>query len=267
MNLESDPGRPKLGILVTGGTGHLGRPLVTTLRAAGHRARILSRHPRGHVDPVEGDLTTGAGLDRAVRGMDAIIHAATAGANPARSHATDVAGTRRLLKAAHAAGVKHLVFVSIVGLEGASGYPYYRTKLAAEAMVRQDIVPWSILRTTQFHTLIDSLLHRFSTLPMLATVPFAWRFQPVDTRDVAARLLEAVTAEPRGMLTDFGGPEVRAFDDLARAWLAARNSRRRLVDLPLPFKFSRQFAAGALLCPDHQDGEITFEQYLAQRYR
>jgi uncharacterized protein YbjT (DUF2867 family) len=254
-----------MNILVTGGTGALGRPLVTLLRDSGHRARIFTRNPEGHVDAVQGDLTTGAGLEKAVAGMDAVIHAASATAQPTKLRSTDVVGTRRLLAMAREARVRHVVYISIVGMEGIA-YPYYRTKLAAEAVVRENIVPWSILRATQFHTLMETFLGGFTALPLIATVPFRWQFQPVDTRDVAARLVEVVTNEPAGMLPDFGGPEVRDFKGIAQSWLAARKPGRRLVNLPLPFKFSRQFAEGRLLCPDHKDGTITFEQYLAAKY-
>ncbi|HEY1455186.1 MAG TPA: NAD(P)H-binding protein [Candidatus Dormibacteraeota bacterium] len=255
----------KLSVLVTGGTGALGRQVVMLLRDSGHRARILSRHPKGHVDTVEGDLATGAGLDRAVRGMDAVIHAASATTNPFRGRAVDVSGTRRLLAAARDAHVAHFLYVSIVGMEGVS-YPYYRTKLKAEAVVREDIVPWSILRATQFHTLMEFFLEAFCRVPGLAAVPLSWQFQPVDPRDVARRLVAVVTQAPSGMLPDFGGPEVRGFGSLARAWLDARHSRRRLVNLPLPLQFSRQFTTGKLLTPEHRDGAITFEQYLKEKY-
>ena len=66
-----------MNVLVTGGTGTLGRHVVMALRQSGHRARILSREPRGLVDAVQGDLRTGEGLEKAVAGMDAIVHAAT----------------------------------------------------------------------------------------------------------------------------------------------------------------------------------------------
>jgi uncharacterized protein YbjT (DUF2867 family) len=254
-----------MNVLVTGGTGALGRQLVTQLRSAGHRARILSRNPRGHVDAVQGDLTTGAGLVKAVAGMDAIIHAASAASQPTKLRITDVVGTRRLLAMAREEGVKHLVYISIVGMEGVA-YPYYRTKLAAEAVVEENIVPWSILRATQFHTLMETFLGGFSALPFIATVPFKWQFQPVDPREVAARLVEVVMNEPAGMLPDFGGPEARDFKGVAESWLKARKSNKRLINLPLPFKFSRQFADGLLLCPDHKDGKITFEQYLQVKY-
>ena len=254
-----------MNILVTGGTGALGRHVVVQLRQAGHRARIYSRNPKGHIDSVPGDLATGAGLLRALSGMDAIIHAASATTDLRKGRATDVVGTRRLLKLASDAEIRHVVFVSIVGMEGVA-YPYYKTKLAAEAVVRENIVPWSILRATQFHTLMEIFLGTLSKVPGLAAVPFGWQFQPVDPREVAHRLVDVVQQAPAGRLPDFGGPEVRDFKSIAQSWLASRKSKKRLVDLWLPFKFSRQFAEGRLLCPDHKDGTITFERYLVDRY-
>ena len=254
-----------MNVLVTGGTGTLGRHVVMKLRQAGHRARILSRHPKGHVDSVQGDLATGAGLPKALSGMDAIIHAGSATTDLLKGRATDVAGTRRLLTLARDAKIRHVVFVSIVGMEGVN-FPYYKTKLAAESVVREDIVPWSILRATQFHPFMEFILRSLSTLPGLATVPFSWKFQPVDAREVAGRLVEVVLREPAGMLPDYGGPEVRDFKGIAQSWLAARKSKRRLVNLWLPFQFSRRLAEGRLLCPEHRDGTVTFERYLAERY-
>ncbi|HYT14644.1 MAG TPA: NAD(P)H-binding protein [Candidatus Nitrosopolaris sp.] len=252
-------------VLVTGGTGALGREVVTQLRVAGHRARILSRRPGAGADWVQGDLVSGLGLELAVKNIDAIVHAASDALHPRRYNATDVLGTRRLLAMAREAGVRHAVYVSIVGMEGIA-YPYYKSKLAAEAVMRENILPWTILRATQFHTLMEIFLDGMSKLPRLATVPFKWQFQPVDPKDVAARLVEVVTAEPAGMLPDFGGPEARDFKSLATAWLQIRKPGKRLVNLWLPFKFSRQFESGRLLCPEHLDGAITFEQYLARRY-
>jgi uncharacterized protein YbjT (DUF2867 family) len=254
-----------MNVLVTGGTGTVGRHVVMQLRETGHRARILSRHPKGHMDTVQGDLTTGAGLLPALSGMDAIIHAASATTELLKGHSTDVVGTRRLLMLARDANIKHVVFVSIVGIDGVL-YPYYKTKVAAEAVVRENLAPWSIQRATQFHSLIEFFLGVFSRLPGLAIVPGTWQFQPVDPREVATRLVEVVQREPAGMLPDFGGPEVRDFKSLAQSWLAARKSRRRLVNLWLPFKASRQVAEGRLLCPEHRDGTITFEQYLTVKY-
>ena len=252
-------------VLVTGGTGALGREVVNGLRASGHRARILSRKPGDGEDWVQGDLVTGSGLELSVKDIDTIVHAASDPLHPRRYRATDVLGTRRLLAMAREYGVRHAVYISIVGMEGVA-YPYYKSKLAAEAVMRESIVPWSILRATQFHTLMEIFVDGLSKLPGIAVVPFKWQFQPVDTTEVAARLVEVVTGEPAGMLPDFGGPEVRDFKSLATSWLEIRKPGKRLVNLWLPFKFSRQLAAGRLLSPEHRDGTITFEQYLAKRY-
>jgi uncharacterized protein YbjT (DUF2867 family) len=254
-----------MNVLVTGGTGSLGRELVVALRGAGHRARVMSRRPGTGADWVQANLATGKGLEAAVADMDVVIHAATAAARPWRIGATDVAGTRRLLDAAKRAHVAHFVYPSIVGMEGVA-YPYYRAKLAAERIVADGLVPWSILRATQFHTLMEVFLGAFSKLPRLTAIPFRWQFQPVDTRDVATRLVEAAAASPGGRLPDFGGPEVRTFNSLAASWLKARRLDKNLVNLPVPLKFSRQFAEGRLLCPDHMDGKTTFEQYLVRKY-
>lgn len=254
-----------MNVLVTGGTGTLGRHVVMLLRQSGHRARILSRQPRGHVDAVQGDLKTGAGLATAVSGMEVIVHAASATREPLSGRAVDVRGTRRLLAVAKEARVGHVVFVSIVGIDRVR-YPYYAIKLAAEKVVREDLVPWSILRATQFHDFMEVTLNAFSRFPGVTAIPFEWRFQPVDARDVARRVVDIALEQPSGMQPDFGGPEVRDLKSIARSWLTARRSRRRLVNLRLPLKGSRQVADGGLLCPDHMDGTLTFDQYLAEKY-
>jgi len=254
-----------MNVLVTGGTGTLGRDVVMLLRQSGHRARILSRNPRGHVDAVQGDLKTGAGLSKALAGMDAIVHAASATREPMALRATDVRGTRRLLELARDANIGHFVYISLVGIEGVA-YPYYRIKIAAETLVREGKVPWSILRATQFHSFMESTLRAFARLPGMLAIPFGWQFQPVESREVARRVVDVVLDKPAGMLPDFGGPQVRDFKSIAESWLAARKERRRLMNLWLPFKASRQVAEGRLTCPEHKDGLVTFDQYLAEKY-
>ena len=254
-----------MNVLVTGGTGTLGRDVVMLLRQSGHRARILSRNPRGHVDAVQGDLKTGAGLSKALAGMDAIVHAASATREPMALRATDVRGTRRLLELARDANIGHFVYISIVGIEGVA-YPYYRIKIAAETLVREGMVPWSILRATQFHSFMESTLRAFARLPGMLAIPFGWQFQPVESREVARRVVDVVLDKPAGMLPDFGGPQVRDFKSIGESWLAARKERRRLMNLWLPFKASRQVAEGRLTCPEHKDGLVTFDQYLAEKY-
>jgi uncharacterized protein YbjT (DUF2867 family) len=139
-------------------------------------------------------------------------------------------------------------------------------KIAAETLVREEMVPWSILRATQFHSFMEVTLRAFARLPGILAIPFSWKFQPVESREVARRVVDVVLGKPAGMLPDFGGPQVRDFKGIAESWLAARKERRRLMDLWLPFKASRQVAEGRLTCPEHKDGLVSFDQYLAEKY-
>lgn len=161
-------------VLVTGGTGTLGRRVVDRLRAVGHETRVLSRS--GRPGTVTGDLLTGEGVEAAVRGTNAIVHCAS---SPSNARRTDVGGTALLLQAAARAGVGHVVFVSIVGVDR-NPFPYYRMKLAAERVVERSPVPWTILRATQFHDLILAMVSALGRAPLVAPIPKGFLFQPVE---------------------------------------------------------------------------------------
>jgi uncharacterized protein YbjT (DUF2867 family) len=250
-------------VLVTGGTGVLGSRVVKALGERSHGIRVLSRRPgEGRV---QGDLASGSGLALAVKGADVIIHAGSATREPWKYYSVDVLGTAHLLAEAKQAGVSQFIYVSIVGMEGVP-YPYYRYKLAAEKLVADGDVPWSILRATQFPQLIDIFLRGFSLLPGLMTVPCSWQFQVVDPKDVAERLAEVAGQAPGGLLPDFGGPKVQTLEEMAIAWRSARRLHKRMVHLRMPGGFSRELAAGRLLCPEHRDGRLTWEDWLSCRY-
>jgi uncharacterized protein YbjT (DUF2867 family) len=246
-------------VLVTGGTGLLGRTVVAHLTAAGHAARVLSR-TSDRPGVVPGDLRTGAGLEAAVAGVGAIVHCASEPRDPQR---VDVAGTRRLMAAARRAGRPHLVYVSIVGVDRIP-WAYYRAKLVAEQEVALSGLPWTILRATQFHEFAADLLDRLTRLPLIPA-PRGWRLQPIDVDEVAAQLAAAVDAGAAGRLPDLGGPEVLALQDLLRGYLRAARRRRLVVPLPMPGSFSAAFRAGANLAPDGRGGGRTFAEFLAGR--
>ncbi|WP_433510134.1 SDR family oxidoreductase [Nonomuraea sp. CA-143628] len=130
-------------ILVTGGTGRLGRRLVPRLLAAGHVVRVLSRKPPrdGGLTMRRGDLITGEGLEEAVAGTGTIIHCATG-----NGHA-DQDATRALVRAAMRTGRPHLIYVSIVGVDRVD-ISYYRAKLACERLLEESGLPLTIQRTT-----------------------------------------------------------------------------------------------------------------------
>jgi uncharacterized protein YbjT (DUF2867 family) len=245
-------------VLVTGGTGTLGRPLVAELRSAGQDVRVLSRKPgEGHV---VGNLADGTGVRAALDGADVVVHAATS----PRMRAVDVRGSERLIAAARDAGVAHVVYVSIVGVDR-NPMPYYTVKRAVEQAVVASGLPFTLARGTQFYDLVDAVLGKLH----LGPVPFApkgWRFEPHAPAEFAASLARRVAAGPSGGVTEFGGPAVYDAARLAADVHRDRGRTGRVRQLPVPGRTSAAFAAGAQVSgPGAEHGTTTWEQWRAAR--
>ena len=269
-------------ILVTGGTGDLGSKLIERFATRGDTVRILSRRPRpdasADADPpvgrgpspdewAQGDVETGEGLAEAVAGADLVVHAATgAGLRPE----ADAPGTRNLLAACKDGGTPHFFYISIVGIDRVP-LPYYKAKLECEWLIEKSGVPWSNLRATQFHSLLDGFL-RNGMLPALGRVPFvrlipkAFQFQPIETGEVADRMVACAAQGPSGRLLDIGGPEVLTFGQMAKAWKQATGDGRPIVNLPLMGGMAAAFKGGYNCTPEYADGKMTWAEWLAQKY-
>jgi uncharacterized protein YbjT (DUF2867 family) len=245
-------------VLVTGGTGLLGQRLVDPLQTAGHEVRLMSRRGAGP-GGVRGDLATGRDLRQALAGAELVVHAATAGptGNPWE---VDVAGTRRLVQAVDRDRLRHLVYVSIVGVDEAP-FGYYRAKFAAEQVLLASGLPVTLLRTTQFFPFVDRLLETAKTGPVLP-VPMSWRARPVDVGEVAEHLASLVTAPPAGGVVEFSGPEELSAADLARTWVAAREPGTRVVPTPIPGRLSAAFRQGAGVPRGGARGRRTYAEHL-----
>ncbi len=253
-------------ILVTGGTGTLGRLLVPRLRDAGYDVRVLSRSSHENDDGIEyvtGDLATGAGVDDALAGIDVVVHAAG-------STKGDEDKARHLVRAASRAGIRHVVNISVVGADRVpvvSGvdramFGYFKAKLAAEQVVAGSGLPWTTLRASQFHDLILMTVGQMAKLPVIP-VPAGFRAQPVDAGEVADRLVELALGTPAGLVPDLAGPRVYGMGELLRGYLRARGKHRLLVPMRLPGRAARAFRAGANLAPDRAVGVRTWEDFLA----
>jgi uncharacterized protein YbjT (DUF2867 family) len=241
--------------LVTGATGTLGAPTLSRLRAAGHDVRALSR--RTGPGLTTGDLLTGDGIPEAVRGVDTVLHLATG-----KRGRGDVEATRTLLEAATAAGVRHLVLISIVGIDDIP-LGYYRDKVVIERLVRESGLPHSILRATQFHSFVASIFSAQRLSPVVVAPAFP--LQPIAVEEVADRLVELAGSAPAGRVADIGGPEQQAAPDLARLWARATGTRRPVVPLSLPGELVAAYRSGAALVPGPAFGRQTFAEHLAAR--
>ena len=255
-------------ILVTGGTGTLGRLVVPRLRDAGGKVRVLSRRAREAADGVEfvpGDLDTGEGIDAAVAGTEVIVHCAG-------SQKGDGDKARTLVRAASRAGAPHLVNISVVGADripvasrvDRAMFGYFGAKLDAERVIAGSGLPWTTLRATQFYDLLLMVARPMARLPVIP-VPAGVRFQPVDAAEVAARLAELALGPPAGLVPDLAGPRVYPMAELLRGYLRAAGKRRLLVPVWLPGQAARAVRAGANLAPDRAVGHRTWEDFVTER--
>jgi uncharacterized protein YbjT (DUF2867 family) len=253
-------------ILVTGGTGTLGRHLVPRLREAGCRVRVLSRRTRDAADGVEyviGDLATNEGIEAAVDGAAIIVHCAG-------TVKGDEDKTRALVQAASRAGTPHLVYISVVGADRipvVSGvdramFGYFAAKLSAERVVAGSGLPWTTLRATQFHDAMLTTARQTARLPVIP-VPAGFRFQPVDAGEVADRLAELALGTPAGLVPELAGPRVYEMADLVRSYLRATGKHRLILPVRFPGKAARAVRAGANLAQDRAVGLRTWEDFLA----
>jgi uncharacterized protein YbjT (DUF2867 family) len=261
-------------ILVTGGTGHLGRAITVRLSRDGHQVRILARLPGDDsgVEWVQGDLGAGADIRSALTDVDAVIHAATN--SPAAQRGgfrprdffrsptdVDIDGTKALLAAAAQSRVRHFVHVSIVGLpQMARINPYSRVKLAAEEIVKTSPVEWSIVRASGFYWLLERMLTMMARRRFLM-LPGEVRIQPVDSDDFADFVVACVSDGWRGERPDFIGPQVLTMRRLAEQYLAARRLHRRVWNAPVPRRIKAALDAGSMSASALQ-GTTTWAEWL-----
>lgn len=255
-------------VLVTGGSGTLGREVVPRLLAQGHRVRVLchsaqSTAPAG-AEAVVGDLATGDGLPEAADGVDVIVHAASCADD---AWTTDVEGTRRLLEATYGEGARpHMVYVSIVGVDR-STYPYYAAKLAAETLVEHGELPWSILRATQFHSFARRVIQSLGAdEDPVVIVPAGVRLQSIDGGEVADSLVALAELGPIERVSTIGGPEVLSIEEMMEAYLAARGRTAEIKSAPMADGMFDAWRSGANLTPDNAVGTLTWEGFLEREY-
>jgi uncharacterized protein YbjT (DUF2867 family) len=249
-------------ILLTGGTGALGRLVLPLLHEHDRDVRVLSRRPHGP-GSVVGDLATGAGLDAAVTGADTILHCAG-------NAKGDEEMARHLVRAALRAGRPHVVSISVVGADRVpvvsradrAMFGYFAAKRAAEQVVAGSGLPWTTLRATQFFSLTLTVVAQLAKLPVVP-VAAGVRFQPVDGGEVAHRLVELALGRPAGLVDDLGGPRVLAMGELVRAYLRATGRRRPIVAVRFGGQAYRAVRAGANLAPEQAVGRRTWDDFLA----
>lgn len=240
-------------LAIAGGTGMTGAHVAAIARERGHPVVVLARGAGV-------DLLTGAGLGSALEGVDAVIDVTNlATARPDLSVMFFAGVTKTLLSAERAAGVSHHLALTIVGAEAAPD-GYYAGKLSQERLVSRGDVPWTILRTTQFHEYAAMTFHRTHAGAHVAPTG---RVQPIAVREVARHLVDLAERPPAGRATDLGGPREESLADMVHRYAHAIGYRGPLPDFHTPGTLGRAFRSGALLPgADALRGTQTFTEWL-----
>lgn len=239
-------------ILVTGGTGFIGRSLLRQLVSAGQEARTLVRPsaqtpalPLGvPVDVAVTSLQDERGLRAAMVDVDTVIHLAGAEweGTSASLLETDIQGTQNVVRAAADAGVDRLIFVSHLGADRASAYPVMKSKAIAEEHIRRGPMDFTILRTAlvfgaedAFTTGLARLLY---ALPFMFLIPGEGDtvIQPLWVEDLVTCLVWSLDDDlTRNQTLEIGGPEYLTFFQVLRIIMERTGVQRTILPMRPPY--------------------------------
>jgi len=210
-------------IVVIGGTGLIGSKTVAILRQRGHE--VVAASPNSGVNTM-----TGEGVKQAVAGVQVVIDLANSPSFEDRAvlEFFETAG-RNLLPAEAAAGVRHHVALSIVGVDR-SDNGYFRGKVAQEKLIEASGIPYTIIRSTQFLEFLKGIADSAAEGTIVRLPPGL--FQPIAADDVAANVADAALAAPRNGIVEIAGPERAPFNEIVARYLRAVGDPREVVRDP-----------------------------------
>ena len=211
-------------VVVIGGTGLIGSKVVAKLTEHGHEA--IAAAPNTGVNTL-----TGEGLAEALTGAQVVVDVSNSPSfedGPAWDFFTTATGN--VLNAAEAAGVSHLVALSVVGTERLQDSGYFRAKAAQEQLISEGAVPFSIVRATQFFEFVAGIadLATDGDTVRISSAPI----QPMAADDVATAVARTAVGQPVGGMVEVAGPDRYQLDDLVRARLRAQDDTRKVVTDP-----------------------------------
>ena len=245
-------------VLVTGATGFVGPNVANAIVGAGHDVRVLERKPGSWEkagircqEAVQGDMTDAASLQSAVEGQEVVVHlVAIRQGRPEQFQRVMIEGTRNLVTAAEAAGVKRFVLMSALGTseETKDLVPYYNAKWQMEQDVQRSGIEHVIFRPSFIFGRDGGILPTFVRLARLAPVTGIvgsgeQRIQPIWIDDASAYFAAAVDKpEAAGQTFEIGGPDVVSWNELWQRIRAQLGIRRRPT-MHLPTRLMRIPAA------------------------
>ncbi|MBB3523622.1 SDR family oxidoreductase [Rhizobium redzepovicii] len=245
-------------IVIIGGTGLIGSKTVERLRSKGHE--VLAASPNSGVDTI-----TGKGLAEALAGAEVVLDLANSPSfeDKAVLEFFQTSG-RNLLKAAAAAGVKHHIALSIVGMERLQGSGYMRAKMAQEQLIKASGIPYTIVHSTQFHEFMAGIAQSGTSGQMVHLSPAY--VQPIASDDVADVMAEVALGAPVNGTIEIGGPEKIRLTDIVTRLLKATNDPRQVITDPHARYFGVELEDNSLVTgAKARLGRIRFDDWLSRQ--
>ena len=242
-------------IVIIGGTGLIGTKLVNDLRQRGHN--VVAASPSAGVNTL-----TGEGLADVLGGASAVVDVSNP---PSFEEAVSMnfftTSTRNLLSYEAAAGVKHHVALSVVGIERLPGYGYFLAKAAQENLIKESSIPYSIVRATQFFEFVTTIAATATDGKIVRLPPVL--IQPMAADDVARAVAEIAVGVPVNGTIEIAGPETFRLDEFVRHGLDAGSDPREVVTDPRALYFGGRPSERTLVPGDGARlGEISYDEWL-----
>src|SRR5262245_12646696 len=242
-------------IVVIGGSGLIGTKLVKILRQQGHE--VVAASPSSGVNTL-----TGEGLAEALRGAQVVVDVAN---SPSFEDKAVLAffetSGRNLLPAEAAAGVRHHIALSIVGIDRTPDNGYFRAKVAQEKLIEASGIPYTIIRSTQFLEFLGGIAASSAEGNIVRLSPGL--FQPIAADDVAPMVSEVALAAPRNGIVEIAGPERAPFNEIVARYLKAVGDPREIVSDPEARYFGGRVEEHSLVpLGEARLGRIGFDDWL-----